>query len=118
MSARAKTYFSSTVQDYPAYLNNTGTEKSWKRPRTWSRRCWLLAAAVVVILLIIVIVVPIEVVKANRYPNYYPLKYSLKDTYSGESFFDQFDYFYGYDPAQGFVQYVDRHFAGVKTDGD
>lgn len=30
---------------------------------------------------------------------------------SGATFFDNFDYFTGYDPAQGFVHYVPREMA-------
>ncbi|KAI1332090.1 glycoside hydrolase family 16 protein [Xylariaceae sp. FL0255] len=76
------------------------------RPRTWSKKVWAIVVSVIVIVLIIIIVVPVEVEKANRYPDYSRLTYSLKDTYSGTSFFDNFDYFTGYDPAQGFVHYV------------
>ncbi|RMZ92432.1 hypothetical protein DV736_g342, partial [Chaetothyriales sp. CBS 134916] len=43
---------------------------------------------------------------ANRYPDYSQLNYSLAETYQGETFFDSFNYFYGYDPAQGFVHYA------------
>jgi len=45
--------------------------------------------------------------RRNRYPSYTKLTYSIQDTYSGTSFFDNFDYFTGYDPSSGFVHYVD-----------
>lgn len=64
-------------------------------------------AAVHAIFLIIIIAVAVAVSRANRYPEYTKLNYSLTDTYSGTGFFDNFDYFYGYDPAGGFVHYVD-----------
>ncbi|KAI1415307.1 glycoside hydrolase family 16 protein [Hypoxylon sp. FL1857] len=77
-------------------------------PRSWRKRTWAIIAAVVVVILIVVIVTPVEVAKANRYPDYSRLNYSLSDEYTGTSFFDKFNYFEGYDPAQGFVHYVPR----------
>ncbi|KAM5374913.1 hypothetical protein ACJZ2D_006257 [Fusarium nematophilum] len=77
----------------------------WWNPRYWRKRVWAGVAAGVVILLVIVIAVAVTEVRKNRYPDYSTLSYSLKDTYEGESFFDQFDYFTGYDPTNGFVHY-------------
>ena len=34
--------------------------------------------------------------------------YTLVDDYSGSGFFDNFDFFTGHDPTNGFVNYVDR----------
>ncbi|KAI0024534.1 glycoside hydrolase family 16 protein [Xylariomycetidae sp. FL0641] len=96
-------------QAYPSAGRRAAAPKQpWYNFRSWGKRTWAIVAVVVVIILIIVIVVPVEVAKANRYPNYSKLSYSLQDTYSGTSFFDNFDYFTGYDPAQGFVHYVPR----------
>jgi hypothetical protein len=61
-------------------------------------------AVLLLIVLVIVIVVAVVVSRDNRYPDYSKLNYNLVDTYSGTSFFDNFNYFTGYDPAQGFVQ--------------
>ncbi|KAI8623821.1 glycoside hydrolase family 16 protein [Xylariaceae sp. FL1651] len=83
-------------------------DEPWWKPRYWRRRTWVIVAAVIVVILVIVIVVPVEVTKANRYPNYSKLNYALKDEYSGSTFFDNFNYFTGYDPAQGFVHYVPK----------
>ncbi|KAI0470964.1 glycoside hydrolase family 16 protein [Xylariaceae sp. FL0804] len=80
--------------------------QAWSRPGSWGKKTWAIVAAVVAVVLVIVIVVPVEVAKANRYPDYSKLNYSLADTYNGTSFFDNFDYFTGYDPAAGFVHYV------------
>ncbi|KAI0194645.1 concanavalin A-like lectin/glucanase domain-containing protein [Astrocystis sublimbata] len=80
----------------------------WWKPKYWRRRSWVIAGVIAAIVLIIVIVVPVEVTKANRYPDYSPLNYALADRYSGTTFFDDFDYFTGYDPAQGFVHYVPK----------
>lgn len=98
----------------PTYTSGIGNrggyeDKSYSRknPRNWSMKCWGIMAATIIVLLIIVIALAVAISRANRYPNYSPLSYALKDTYSGTSFFDNFDYFTGYDPAQGFVHYVD-----------
>ncbi|KAI1504117.1 concanavalin A-like lectin/glucanase domain-containing protein [Biscogniauxia marginata] len=80
----------------------------WWKPKSWRKRTWAIVAVIVAIIIIIVVVVPVEVTKANRYPNYSKLNYSLSDEYTGSTFFDKFDYFTGYDPAEGFVHYVPR----------
>ncbi|EHY61114.1 putative glycosidase C21B10.07 [Exophiala dermatitidis] len=84
-----------------------GGGRSRLHPKTWSRKCWILLAIGAIIVIVIAIVVPVVVSRNNRYPNYSSLNYSLVATYSGTSFFDNFDYFTGYDPASGFVHYVD-----------
>ncbi|KAI0872886.1 concanavalin A-like lectin/glucanase domain-containing protein [Hypoxylon argillaceum] len=81
-------------------------DEPWWKPRYWRKRTWAIVGVVVAVIIVIVIVVPVEVAQANRYPNYSTLDYSLVDEYSGTTFFDKFDYFTGYDPAQGFVHYV------------
>ncbi|RYP79718.1 hypothetical protein DL770_006560 [Monosporascus sp. CRB-9-2] len=80
----------------------------WWKPKYWRKRTWAIVAAIVIVILIVVIVVPVKVAEANRYPDYTRLDYSLIDEYSGTEFLDKFDYFTGYDPAQGFVHYVPR----------
>lgn len=82
------------------------TPRSKWDPRGWGLKTKLAVAAAVVVAIIVIVVGSVEGTKANRYPNYSKLNYSLKDTYSGTGFFDQFNYFSGYDPADGFVQYV------------
>ncbi|KAK4238734.1 glycoside hydrolase [Achaetomium macrosporum] len=88
-------------------------------PRSWSRRIWLILVTAVIII-VVVIVAAVVGVRATRnngdsnndsYPNYTRLNYTLIDTYSDTSFFDKFDYFHDYDPAQGFVHYVDPDYA-------
>lgn len=86
-------------------------EQPWWKPRYWRKRTWAIVGVVAAVILIIIIVVPIKVAQANRYPNYAKLDYTLVDEYSGATFFDNFDYFTGYDPAQGFVHYVPREMA-------
>ncbi|KZF20212.1 glycoside hydrolase family 16 protein [Xylona heveae TC161] len=83
------------------------TGSKW-HPRNWGRKTWIGVLAAVAVVIIVVVVGAVEGTKANRYPAYKKLNYTLKDTYEGTSFFDDFDYFSGYDPAAGFVHYVDR----------
>ena len=81
-------------------------ERSWYDPRGWSsRKKWIIGACVVVVI-VAVIVGAVEGVKANAYPNYSQLNYTLADTYSGSSFFDDFEYYTSADPTNGWVQYV------------
>lgn len=82
------------------------TPRSKWDPREWGLKTKLAVAAAVVIAIIVIVVGSVEGVKANRYPNYSKLSYTLKETYQGTGFFDNFNYFSGYDPASGFVQYV------------
>lgn len=79
---------------------------SWRRPRTWGKKTY--AALVLLIAAIVVaIVVPLVVVKKKPgYPDYYKINYKLQETWSGDSFFTNFDYFIKPDPTQGFVNYV------------
>lgn len=83
-------------------------EVPWYNPRGWSprQRLWIISAIVVII--VVVIVGAVEGIKANRYPDYTPLNYQLRDTYAGPSFFDHFNYFSDEDPTNGFVVYVDE----------
>lgn len=77
-------------------------------PRTWSARTKLIVGGVVVVAIIAIIVGAYEGWKANRYPNYSALDYSLKDSYSGDNFFDNFWYWDTADPTDGFVVYLAR----------
>jgi len=78
----------------------------WWDLRSWTKKQLLLAGLGVVIIVAIVIVIAVVVSKKNEYPNYSQINYTLKDTFSGTSFFDNFDYFTGYDPTDGFVHYL------------
>jgi hypothetical protein len=81
------------------------TRSKWD-PRGWSLWNKLFLAAGIIVVIVAVIVGSVLGVRANRYPNYSKLNYSLQDTFSGSSFFDNFEYFTDADPANGFVQYV------------
>ncbi|KAI1765906.1 glycoside hydrolase family 16 protein [Hypoxylon sp. FL1150] len=99
----------STEQQLPPRRGNMAyaqTKTPWWNARYWRKRTWAIVVAIVVIILVVCIVVPLEVAKANKYPDYTALNYTLSDSYNGTTFFDKFDYFTGYDPASGFVHYV------------
>ncbi|KXS99181.1 hypothetical protein AC578_3032 [Pseudocercospora eumusae] len=87
----------------------TGVSK-W-HPTNWSKLTRLGVAAAIIALLAGIIVGAAVGTKLNEYPNYSSLSYTLADTYSGTGFFDNFDYFTGYDPTSGFVHYVDSSVA-------
>jgi hypothetical protein len=94
------------------------TPRSRFDPRGWSLRNKIIVGLCAVVVIIVVIVGAYEGVKANRYPNYSPLNYSLKDTYQGANFFSNFQYWSAADPAQGYVQYVPFSFSsGRVADG-
>ncbi|KAJ5123932.1 Concanavalin A-like lectin/glucanase subgroup [Penicillium bovifimosum] len=77
-------------------------------PRGWSLKKKILVAIGIVAVILAIILGSVLGVRANRYPNYSKLNYTLKDSYSGSSFFDDFEYFTAADPTHGFVQYIDR----------
>ncbi|KAL7903394.1 glycoside hydrolase family 16 protein [Trichoderma sp. SZMC 28014] len=71
-----------------------------------NKKVWIGVAAVVIIAIVIGVAVGVTQGKKSSYPDYSQLSYTLKDTFQGENFFDNFNYFTGFDPAQGFVHYV------------
>lgn len=75
-------------------------------PANWSKSSWILLGVFLTIIVAIAIAVGVVEKNNNAYPDYAPLTYSLTDTYSGSSFFDNFDYWSAADPADGFVMYV------------
>jgi hypothetical protein len=106
---RSKSDFTNIVQQaydkpslYCPFEKDSG-HSSWN-PKSWSRRRWLVIGLIIVFALVVAVVLAIEIGRANRYPEYSSLDYRLAQTYSGSNLFDNFNYFSGYDPAQGFVQ--------------
>ncbi|MCJ1392920.1 hypothetical protein MMC18_005792 [Xylographa bjoerkii] len=91
----------------PPYEYSTSTRGNRWNPRGWSRKSQILSLAGIVIVLIIIIVLAIVESRNGSYPDYSKLNYQLQATCEGSTFFDNFNYFTGYDPAQGFVHYVD-----------
>lgn len=91
-------------QPWKEYESPAPRASKWN-PRTWSRRTILLALGAAVILLVVLIVaIYFGVHNSSSYPDYAPLAYTLQDTYAGQDFFDNFNYFTGYDPTFGFVR--------------
>ncbi|KAL1974921.1 hypothetical protein VTN31DRAFT_5125 [Thermomyces dupontii] len=84
-------------------------------PRGWSRRTQIIAGLITVAVIVAVIAGAVEGVKANRYPDYYPLNYRLVDTYEGRNFFDQFRYWSDPDPTHGFVVYLNAEGAAYSN---
>jgi hypothetical protein len=89
----------------------------WWNPRYWRKRVWAGVVVAILVILAIIIGVAVTQAKKNKYPDYTALSYSLKDTsrlllfayqnlyltivtVDGESFFDNFNYFTGYDPSK------------------
>lgn len=81
LSGSPPDYYSSERQIPPPPRRNMTQQPSapWWNPRYWRKRTWAIAVTIFIIILVIVIVVPVEVVKANRYPDYTALNYSLAD---------------------------------------
>lgn len=89
----------------PPYEKARRSPSKWL-PKNWSKKVRIGVAFAVASAIVIAAVAGVYGSRADAYPDYYPLKYNLTDTYSGTDFFDQFDYFTGYDPSSGFVHYV------------
>ena len=88
----------------PDYSYIDTPKRSRWDPKNWTRAMKLCMIVGGVALVIFIIVVAVVESRNNRYPAYARLSYKLQDTYEGSSFFDNFDYFTGYDPSSGFVQ--------------
>ncbi|KAI9794503.1 MAG: hypothetical protein M1833_000363 [Piccolia ochrophora] len=92
--------------NYP-YEHPSRSGPAW-HPRQWGRKTRIGVGVGLVVLLVVVIVGAVVGSEKNRYPAYSKLQYALKDSYAGPTFYDNFDYFTGYDPTHGFVHYVDQ----------
>ena len=86
-----------------------GAGGPWYDPRSWSLLTKLLVAGGVVVVIVALVVGIYEGTKSSSYPDYSALSYKLADTYSGSSFFDEFEYYTAADTTDGFVEYV-HHF--------
>ncbi|KAL8383069.1 hypothetical protein RB595_006703 [Gaeumannomyces hyphopodioides] len=124
----ARSYDGSSIQKVPGAAASPPAlrsgEMTWfynpgmgtKGPRAWKKRTWGLLAGLVAVIIIVAVAVPVSQQQAelarrawfNTYPDYARLNYSLSDNYSGAKFFDNFNYFTGYDPTGGHVHYVPR----------
>lgn len=95
-------------QPYDRPSRAVQTSMPWWNPRYWTKRIWIVLTIIVVAIIAIIVAVAVTQSRSsnNAYPNYSNLSYSLVDTYGGETFFNDFEYFTGYDPTFGFVHYV------------
>jgi len=66
----------------PAYVTDKPEtlEPRWYDFKRWGWKRWAILGAGVVAIIVIVVVAVVEVEKANRYPDYSKLSYSLEDT--------------------------------------
>ncbi|KAK5116488.1 hypothetical protein LTR62_008037 [Meristemomyces frigidus] len=104
-----KPTFAFNRNDYhppPDYKVTQSPLSSRWAPRNWNKKTWIGISIAAIILLVVIIVAAVVGSQNNAYPNYTALQYTLTDTYAGTDFFDNFDYFTGYDPTHGFVHYV------------
>ncbi|PVI00987.1 glycoside hydrolase family 16 protein [Periconia macrospinosa] len=88
--------------------------KTTLNPKPWPLRTWILIGIVLVIVVIGAIVGGVLGARANAYPDYYRIEYSLKDAYEGNTFFDKFDYFSDEDPTHGFVEYMNSTYSTLQ----
>lgn len=102
--------FGAPPPPYKQYDAPSPRGSKWN-PKSWSRKTVLIALGAAIVALIVLIVAIYFGVNNSSYPDYTPLTYQLQDTYTGSSFFDNFDYFTGYDPTYGFVHYVPQETA-------
>ena len=93
----------SPMYDKPS---TAATHSKWN-PLYWPTWVKLTGLGVTTIIIIAIIVGAVEATKSSgSYPDYSYLNYTIADNYTGTSFFDNFNYFTGYDPSAGFVHYV------------
>jgi uncharacterized membrane protein YvbJ len=81
-------------QVVPSTENNTNTNMAHNEGakssqglglKSWSKKTWIIIGAIIAIIIVVVIVVPVEVTKANAYPSYTTLNYTLAETYSTDT---------------------------------
>jgi hypothetical protein len=92
MAGRAKNGANSHIQMTDGYGRSMGPPPEYKLDRDdtlnhpwydfkyWGKRGWLTLVAVIVAIIVIIIVVAVVETKANKYPDYTALSYSLSET--------------------------------------
>lgn len=97
----------------PAYeiYDPEAPEPSRWNPKNWPTWGKWTAGIAVVLVVAAAVVGGVLGARANKYPDYTKLTYSLVDTYSGTDFFDNFDYYTETDPSDGYVTYVSSSIA-------
>lgn len=76
-------YYSTEQQQLPPRRGNMAyaqTKTPWWNARYWRKRTWAIVVTIIVIILVVCIVAPLEVAKANKYPDYTALNYTLSDS--------------------------------------
>jgi len=94
---------------YPNMYESTGTAATHSKwnPLHWPTWAKVTGIIVTVAVIVAIIVGAVEGSKnSGSYPDYSFLNYTIADNYTGTTFFDNFDYYTGYDPSSGFVHYV------------
>lgn len=67
--------------DRDSGIRQVQTKVPWWNPRYWRKRVWIGLSIVLVIIITIAVAVGVtQAKKANAYPNYSELNYSLKET--------------------------------------
>lgn len=103
-----KAFPSSSPPNYSPVDTNNAAQSSGSslNPLKWPLWAKITGAVVVIAIIVGIIVGAVVGTEKESYPNYSRLTYTIADRYEGEEFFDNFDFFNTYDPANGFVQYV------------
>ena len=82
------------------YEDDVGS--AWN-PANWTKKGWAIFAGGAAVVIAVVVAVAVVVTKnksSDSYPSYAAVNYTLVDTYSGSVFFENFNYFTGYDPGR------------------
>lgn len=61
----------------PAYSLDEYTSPKWYNVKQWGKKAWLICGGILAVIIIVVVVAVVEVEKANAYPDYSTLSYSL-----------------------------------------
>ncbi|KAF2192943.1 glycoside hydrolase family 16 protein, partial [Zopfia rhizophila CBS 207.26] len=113
MSLNQKTAATATVipsDPPPPYSHTSSRLSSLFNQKIWGIAAWIWVGAITALLIVATIlggVLGARAIASDTYPDYSKINYKLQDTYYGATFFDNFNYFTGYDPTHGFVHYVD-----------
>lgn len=80
MRSNQKNNYTATMIDSPPPYEKVAKSPSRLNPRTWGWKTWTAIAVVAIAVIVAVIVGAVLGVRANEYPNYSALTYTLQDT--------------------------------------